>query len=77
MAIFIRQDENRTELQKRLETELQARAKKRAEVDDKLPDGVNDSRYIEGFKKTTSLSWIWMAIIIIAIGIFIWLVTLS
>ena len=73
----IRQDQDRTELQERLETELQARAKKRTELADKTPDGVDDSRYVEGFKKTTSLSWIWMAIIVIAIGIFIWLVTLS
>lgn len=76
MALFIKLDEQRTELQKTLATELQDRAKKRAELAD-MPDGVEDSRYIEGTKKTTSLAWIWIALVIIAIGITVWLMILS
>lgn len=76
MALFIKLDEQRTELQKTLATELQDRAKKRAELAD-MPDGVEDSRYIEGTKKTTSLAWIWIALVVIAIGIAVWLMVIS
>ena len=76
MALFIKLDEQRTELQKTLATELQDRAKKRAELAD-MPDGVDDSRYIEGTKKTTSLAWIWIALVVIAIGITVWLMVIS
>jgi len=67
MALFVRQDENRTELQKRVATELQARAKKKAE-EAELPDGVTDSQYIKGTKETTSLLGVWLAVAALAIG---------
>lgn len=76
MALFIRQDENRTELQKRLAAELQDRAKKNSKLTDR-PDGVEDSQYIEGTKKTTSLAWAWLLIIIMTVGIIIWLTVIS
>ena len=72
MALFVRQDENRTEMQKRLATELQERAKKRAEAAD-VPDGVEDSAYIKGTKQTTSLAWVWILIIFVAVVTVIWL----
>lgn len=75
MSLFISQDENRTELQKRLNTELQARAKTRVLMDD--PDGVEDSAYLNGTKKTTTLSWAWIVIVIAVIGIAAWLMALS
>lgn len=76
MGLFIRQDESRSELQKRLAAELQERAKNQARKDD-LPDGVEDSSYIEGTKKTTSLAWAWVLIIMAVVGIVIWLMLLS
>jgi hypothetical protein len=72
MALFVRQDENRSELQQRLATELQERAKKKAEEAD-LPDGVTDSQYIKNTKQTTSLLWVWMVIAVLAIGAIIFL----
>jgi len=62
MALFIRQDDNRSKLQERLATELREKAKARAETEQ--PDGVADSQYLEGTKATTSLAWVWIAIII-------------
>jgi uncharacterized protein HemX len=73
MALFVRQDENRSELQQRLATELQDRARKKAE-EAELPDGVTDSQYIKGTKETTSLLWVWMVIAVLAIGVVIFLV---
>ena len=61
MALFIRQDENRTDLQKRLATDLQDKARKRAEEAD-LPDGVDDSQFVKGYKSTSSLTWLWFVI---------------
>lgn len=81
MALFIRQDENRSELQKKLARELQESALERDKKREKelmdAPDGVEDSRYIEGMKKTTALSWAWLTIIVIFLGIIIWLTVLS
>jgi len=76
MALFIRQDEQRSELQNRLATELQDRAKERAKLTDR-PDGVDDSQYIKGTEKTSSLAWVWVVIILLAIGIIVWLTVLS
>lgn len=59
MALFIKQDSDRSELQKRLETELQEKLKKRAELENNPPDGVEDSAYMEGKKSTTSIAWVW------------------
>lgn len=66
MALFVRQNENQTEFQKRIATELQDKARKQSEFDQ--PDGVDDSRYIENSKKTTSLAWVWVLIVIGVIG---------
>ena len=76
MALFIKQDNQRSELQNRLAAELQARAKDRAKLADR-PDGVEDSQYIKGTKKTTSLAWAWVLLIVVAVVIAIWLMTLS
>lgn len=75
MSLFISQDENRTELQKRLNTELQGRAKQRILMAD--ADGVEDSAYLKDTKKTTSLSWAWILIVIAVIIIAGWIMMLS
>jgi hypothetical protein len=72
MALFVNQNSNRTKLQERLAAELAEKAKKKADIADKeRPDGVDDSAYIEGTKKTTSLAGVWVAIFIIAVAILI------
>ena len=76
MALFVRQDENRSELQKRLATELQERAKQKAKEVER-PDGVDDSEFIKGTKQTTSLAWVWILIAIAIIGLVIWLIATS
>jgi len=67
MALFVRQNEERSELQQRLAAELQEKAKKRAENEAVRPDGIEDSNYLENTKTTSSLAGIWIAIIIVAI----------
>jgi hypothetical protein len=72
MALFIKQNDNRSQLQERLAAELQERAKLKAAKSD-LPDGVTDSQYLKDTKETTSLMWLWILIALIIGGI-IWLV---
>jgi len=76
MALFIRQDDNRSEFQSKLAAELQAKSKERAKSADR-PDGVDDSQYIKGTKTTSSLAWVWVVIIILIIAVAIWLMALG
>jgi hypothetical protein len=70
MALFIQNDDDRTELQKRIAAEIQQRNETKPKLED-LPDGVNDSQYLKGTKKTTKLAWIWIVVILIIIGVVI------
>lgn len=71
MALFIRQNEERSKLQERLVAELQERSKKKFE-NEKGSD-IEDSEYMRDLKETTSLSWVWLVLSIIVALIIIWL----
>lgn len=73
MGLFIRQDEERTELQQRIATELQERAKARAEADNQFDD-IEKSQYLQGTKRTTSLAWLWAIIAVLAVGVLIYVI---
>ena len=73
MALFLKQEDNRSELQSKIAAELQERARAKAK-EAELPDGVNDSAFIKGTKQTTSLMWVWAVIAAIILGLIIWLV---
>jgi len=73
MALFLKQEENRSHLQEKLAAELQERARQKAKEAD-LPDGVNDSQYIKGTKSTSPLAGVWVAIGVIIVGLIIWLI---
>lgn len=65
MGLFVQQNDSRTKLQERIAAEMSEKSKKKAELEAQdLPDGVDDSRYIENTKATTSLAWVWILIII-------------
>jgi hypothetical protein len=73
MALYIKQQEKRTELQERLAAELQEKARAKAK-EAELPDGVTDSHYIKGTKQTSTLAWVWILIGFIVVGLIVWLV---
>jgi len=77
MALFIQQNDNRTKLQEQLAAELRAKAKARAELETTLPDGVEDSNYLKDTKATTSLAWVWIAVVIFVFGVTIFLIISS
>ena len=72
MALYVNKDQQRSELQERLDSELRAKmtARSKQEPIDR-PDGVEDSAYVKGTKQTSSLAWAWTAIIIVAVILFI------
>lgn len=73
MGLFIRQDEERTELQQRIASELQERAKARAESDNQFDD-IEKSQYLQGTKRTTSLAWVWAIIVALTVGVLIYVI---
>jgi hypothetical protein len=76
MALFIRQEDERSQLQKNLTAELQRRAKENSKISE-TPDGIEDTQYVKGMKSTTSLAWVWIMIIIAGVGLAVWLTVLS
>ena len=75
MALFMNQQNDRSELQKRIAAELAEKAKKKSlDTTGDRPDGVSDSAYLEQTKTTTSLAWVWALIVIASLGLILWLV---
>lgn len=73
MGLFVQQNSNRTKLQERLAAELGEKAKQKADIENAAPpDGVDDSRYVENTKTTTSLAWVWVLITFAAVGAALW-----
>ncbi len=74
MALYLKQNDTRSELQKRVASELQEKAKKAAEPAD-LPDGVTDSQFIRGTTGTGRYAWIWvLGIVLIVLGLIVLIV---
>lgn len=78
MGIIFNQQDNRSELQKKIAAELAEKAKKKHDATHDLPDGVEDSAYIEGTKHTTSLAWVWMLIVAaVVVSAVVWFIIAS
>lgn len=73
MGLYLKQNDNRSELQEKLAMELQDKARKKAK-EEELPDGVTDSAYLRETKQTTSLAWAWVFIVIAAVVIALWII---
>ena len=83
MGRYIDQTESRSELQQRIAADLRARAEAKARQDGEpgdtpntTPDGVDDAAYLKGTKVTTTLAPAWVAIFIIAVGVFVYFIYL-
>ncbi len=69
MGLFVNQQDRRSELQERIVAELREKAKSSSLRDDAVLDGVEDIKYLEGTKQTTTLAWAWILIIFMAAGV--------
>ncbi len=65
MGYVFDQKDIRSELQQKVAAELAEKARKRAEVSD-LPDGVDDSAYLKGTKKSSSTLGFWVGLVVVA-----------
>ncbi|PID32773.1 hypothetical protein CR956_00695 [Candidatus Saccharibacteria bacterium] len=74
MGLHVKQNQRRSELQEKLDADLRAKMEAQSKKDLETPDGVSDSAYIEGTKKTTSLAWAWLLIFIAAVAVFIFFI---
>lgn len=75
MAIFVKQQNERTELQKRIAAELAEKAKNKAAAGEgDLPDGVEDSAFIENQRQTTKRAWLWILLATLTVALISWLV---
>jgi hypothetical protein len=73
MALFLNQNEQRSQLQERIAAELQERARQKPSGD--TPDGIEDSAYIKDTKQTTSLAWVWVLLVLATIGVLVYVIT--
>ena len=74
MGLFVNQQDQRSELQERIAAELREKAKASSLQEKATIDGVDDIRYLEGTKQTTTLAWAWILIAIMAavvVGMFL------
>ena len=62
MGLFVNQQDQRSELQERIAAELREKAKASSLQEKATMDGVDDIRYLEGTKQTTTLACILIAI---------------
>ena len=77
----MQQNENRSELQQRLDAELRAKAAAKAKQDGgeaggayDRPDGEEDTAYLKGTKATTTLAPVWAIIGVAAVAVFVYFI---
>jgi hypothetical protein len=70
MGLFVKQTEERSELQQKIAMDIEAR-QRAAAAGDKPVDGVDDSRLIEG---TSHLSWAGVVMIIVLVVVIVGIV---
>lgn len=75
MGMYLKQQESRSELQQRIAAELKAKAEQKAKIEDKPHDTIEDSAYMQGTKRTTTLAPVWLLIFFAAILVFIYFIT--
>ena len=74
MGLFVSQNDQRSKLQERIAAELREKAKASSLQEKASLDGVEDVKYLEGTKQTTTLAWAWVLIVIMAavvVGMFL------
>ena len=75
MGLFIRQNENRSQLQERLAAELREKARARLDSGDQL-DQVENSQYLKNTEATSQRAWIWLLVLAI-IALFLIVIMLN
>ena len=66
MGLFVKQNEDRSELQQKIAADMTERLRARAETDDTPPDHVEDSKFMEGTSHMSRTGIILLAMLIVA-----------
>lgn len=69
MGLYLKQQDNRSELQQQLDARLRAKAAEASKGEGSGIDGVEDSAYVEGTKQTTPLAIAWLFIVIFGLAV--------
>lgn len=79
MGLYVRKDEQRSKLQERIAADLREKARASAEDDKKPPviDGVEDSGYMQNTRSSSQLLGVWLALLVIGVGVIIMLIVRS
>ena len=69
MGIIVNKDNNQNDdLSRRIAADLQAKLSGNTGViEGETPDLVDDSDYIEDYKKTSKFGWVWIVLIVLAV----------
>lgn len=73
MALYIRQSQEKNELQEQIAAELREKQRKRYELEKAELTTYDGSKPADGTKQTTSLAWAWILILIAMVGITVWI----
>ena len=76
MGLFIRQNDNRSQLQERLAAELREKARARAAGSDPV-DLTENSNYLKNTETTSSRAWIWFVVLGVLMSVVILLALVS
>lgn len=79
MGLYVRKDEQRSKLQERIAADLREKARASANDDKKPPviDGVEDSGYMQNTNSSSPLLGVWLALLVIGVGVVIMLIVRS
>lgn len=72
MGLFLKQDDQRSELQKRIAAELNRKAGEKHKMENR-PDGVDDSNFVKNTASTSKIAWFWILLVVVVIIFIIWL----
>lgn len=77
MGRYLEQTEGRSELQQKIAADLRAKAAARAKDEGRAdpysttPEDIEDSAYLKGTKRTTTLAGAWIVIFLLAVIVFV------
>ena len=67
MAVIVTKQGRDSELQKRIQADMDKKVAAGEHEHDDTPDFVDDSEYLKETKKTGKFGWVWLVLIVLAI----------
>lgn len=71
MALFLGQQDKRSELQEKIAADLRVKMQQSKLREDAMIDGVEDTKYLEDTKTIPATTWAWLILAIIMAGVVI------